>query len=107
MELIERKRVDFIKTGKNLEYQRLNNLNLRRYVCFVVHSEEKGCCDCENCWLEMDSRISRKELADVFAVSQDVIYNWERGICLPPVEDLLFYAQICDMPLDKIVMFEK
>lgn len=107
MDKIERKYVDWTKTGKNLYLLRNDNLNLRRYVCFVLNLHKGNCDgDCINCRYEMDNSISRKELADVLGTSDSVIANWEKGKTPVGIEDLLLYCDICGIGLNDILVFE-
>ena len=77
---IRKKFVDWKKTGIKLQLLRDDNLNLRRMVCSTLkHGDENCSGQCESCQFEMDNHISRKELAEVFGVSESVIYNWENG----------------------------
>lgn len=103
---IKRKYIDWKKTSIRLRMLRLDNRNLRRYVCYTLKSEENNCSaeDCETCTYDMDYSISQKELAAVFNVSENVIVNWESGKTNPPLEDLMFYAQICGISLDQVIV---
>lgn len=102
----QRHHIDWKKTGKNLQLLRNDNVNLRREVCRAnnLHKDECGG-DCEDCRFEMDSNISRKELALLFGVSDNVIYSWETGRTPIGLEDLLFYCQISKSGLEEIVVF--
>ncbi|MGN0805934.1 MAG: helix-turn-helix domain-containing protein [Candidatus Coproplasma sp.] len=53
----------------------------------------------------MDNHISRKELADVFGVSESVIFNWESGRTVVDYENLLFYSQLSKTDLAEIIVF--
>ncbi len=103
---MERKVINWAKTGFKLEVLRRENIHLRRVAC-----KQKGECgkngDCENCIYEMDRATSREELAAVFNVSESVIFNWENGRTPIGVEDLLFYAQIARVSIGDILVFEK
>ncbi|MDE7087040.1 MAG: helix-turn-helix domain-containing protein [Clostridia bacterium] len=104
----ERKYVDWQKTAMNLKLLRQDNLNLRRYVCRTIRVEKEVCKgeNCEKCKFEMDPSISRAELATVFNVTESVVFNWENGKSLPTLDDLLFYAQICDLPLFEVIILQ-
>ena len=108
MEKIERKFVDWGKTSKNLRLLRNDNLNLRRYVCFALRTKREECegRNCETCRFDMDNSISQAELAQVFNVSESMVANWETGRSIPSVDDLLFYATICRLPLGDILVFQ-
>ena len=96
MESIKRKYIDWKKTGIRLKNLRNHNLNLRRYVCKILKYDDGHCSGaCESCEYELDSSISRTELATVFNVSESVIFNWENGKTPISIEDLLYYCQIC------------
>lgn len=105
---IRKQYIDWDKTSKCLRMLRLDNRNLRRYVCYKLKAEENNCRaeDCDNCTFDMDSSISQKELAAVFNVSESVVVNWESGKTNPPLEELMFYAQICGLTLDDIIVMQ-
>lgn len=106
MQKIRRKFIDWVKTGVHLERLRQDNIELRRYVCYVL-KHDKGECGgiCNTCKFEMDNHISRKELSEVFGVSESVIFNWENGRTAVDYEDLLFYAQLAQCDLHDIVVY--
>lgn len=109
---IARKIIDWEATGNNLYRLRSDNKHLRRYVCSALRQNTEKCnngsCDCETCTDKyMDKNISRPELAQVFAVSESVINNWERGKTKIGIEDLLFYCQIAEVTLDDILVYIK
>ncbi len=103
---VSRRTIDWERTGKVLALLRADNLQLRRRVCHF-HNYDKGNCagDCKECTLDMDLSISRKELADVFNVSESVISNWENAKTPVPAEDLLFYSDLADVDFFDIVIF--
>ncbi|MGN0789252.1 MAG: helix-turn-helix domain-containing protein [Christensenellales bacterium] len=107
MEKIIRKYVDWTETGKKLEFNRNNNLQLKRYVCFCIKKiKQQNCPDiCEECTYEMDKQISRNELGQVFGVTENVIQNWESGQTPVPFENLLLYQDICGLPIEQLVCF--
>lgn len=101
-----KKYVDWESTGYNLEQLRLTNLPLRRKSCrsrIFAAGECEGKCD--QCRYEMDHSISRAELAQIFDVSEHVIYSWERGRTPVGIEDLLFYCDIAEVQLSDILVF--
>ena len=102
-----RKYINWEKTGKNLQILRADNLPLRKYVCHELNYDKSECSgDCDNCKYEMDTNISRTELAKVFNVSDNVIFNWENGITPVALEDMLFYCQLAGVTLDDIVVYD-
>lgn len=102
-----RKYINWEKTGKNLQILRADNLPLRKYVCHELNYAKSECSgDCDNCKYEMDTNISRTELAKVFNVSDNVIFNWENGITPVALEDMLFYCQLAGVTLDDIVVYD-
>ena len=103
---LARDRIDWRKTGKNLQLLRSDNLSLRRKVCASFRLE-RGNCDgnCAACKYDMDTSISRAELALVFHVSESVIFNWENGKTPVSLEDLLFYGKIAEVDLKDVVVF--
>lgn len=77
-------------------------MNEDRYYCY--HSPLY---DCDSCLKEMDKKISRRELGNVFSVSEDVVENWENGNTIIDIEELLLYARICKIDLmDILVIME-
>ena len=106
MKAIERKFVDHVKTGRSLQMLREDNIELRRRVCEALRRESNGCDQpCAECSkFEMDNHISRPELATVFGVSENVIFNWEIGRTPISYEDLLFYSQLSGLPVEQIVV---
>lgn len=104
--MIRRKVIDWVRTGKNLELLRNDNIELRRSVCGALRQARGECSgDCAKCKYEMDNNISRKELSEVFGVSDSVIYNWENGKTVVAYDDLLFYAQLAKIDINEIVVF--
>ena len=103
---VKRQFIDWKKTGKSLQFLREDNIELRREVCGAL-KHDKGDCggECGVCRFEMDNHISRKELADVFGVSESVIFNWESGRTAVDYENLLFYSQLSKKSLIEIVIF--
>ena len=103
---VQRKFVDWKKTGRNLEMLRNDNINLRRASCRSRNFNKSNCeGDCENCTFEMDRSISRGELALLFGTTEHVVYNWENGKTAVPYEDLLFYSQISETALEDFVVY--
>ena len=110
MREIKRLNIDWRKTGENLKLLRLDNLNLRRYVCWA-HRKTHGRClppsDCEECSaLDMDSQISRRELAEAMNVSLNTLVNWESGRSVPALEDLLLYCSMCGVSLTDLLILQ-
>ncbi|MGN1061439.1 MAG: helix-turn-helix domain-containing protein [Candidatus Coproplasma sp.] len=108
MKTIQRNFIDWKKTGRNLQLLREDNIELRRCVCSALKHDKEDCQgECVECRFEMDNHISRKELADVFGVSESVIFNWENGRTVVNYEDLLFYEQLSKTKLKDIVVMMK
>ena len=106
MEKIERKFIDWKKTGKRLLGLRRDNMQLRRYVCWMLKYSEGNCSgECETCEFDMDVSISRAELASVFEVSESVVFNWERGVTPPTIEDLMLYSDISGVDPSNILVY--
>ena len=102
-----RKYIDWKKTGKNLQLLRNDNLNLRRYVCSQLNFQKGNCSGaCNDCKYDMDSTISRAELARVFNVSESVVFNWENGKTPVSLEDVLFYCEITNVGMQEIVVYQ-
>ena len=106
MKAIPRNFIDWKKTGRNLQLLREDNIELRRSVCSALKHDLGDCSgECGNCRFEMDNHISRKELADVFGVTENVIFNWENGRTAVSIEDMLFYVQISKTELSQIIIY--
>lgn len=106
MKPIHRDFIDWKKTGRNLQLLREDNIELRRCLCNALKHDKGDCSgECHECRFEMDNHISRKELADVFGVSESVIFNWENGRTAVALEDVLFYAQISKKELSDIIIY--
>ena len=106
MKTILRKFINWKNTGRNLQLLREDNLDLRRYVCSALKHDSGDCSgECDKCRFEMDNHISRKELAEVFGVTESVIFNWETGRTEIGLEDVLFYSQISKKELSEIIIF--
>ncbi len=104
---IERRYINWEKTGKNLQFLRADNLALRKKVCYALNYDKGECSgNCKNCKFDMDTNISRTELAKIFSVSDSVIFNWENGITPVDLEDMLFYCQIAELTLDDILVYD-
>lgn len=89
-----------------MQLLREDNIELRRAVCGALKHDKGECSgECGDCRYEMDNHISRKELAQVFGVSESIIFNWENGRTAVDYENLLFYAQLSKMKLTDIVVF--
>ena len=108
MKKIERRWINWEKTGKRLRMLRTQNVNLRRYVCWSLKFDRGNCSgDCQSCEYEMDASISRSELAEIFTTSESVVFNWEAGKTSPDLEDLFLYANICGITLEDILVFDE
>ena len=106
MKPIQRKFIDWKRTGKSLQLLREDNLELRRAVCGALRRDKGECSgNCSECIIDIDNHISRKELSEVFGVSESVIFNWESGRTSIDYENLLFYAQLAKVDVDDIVIF--
>ena len=106
MPVIRRKFVDWDKTGKNIQLLREDNIELRRCVCGALKKDKSDCTtSCDECKFEMDKHISRKELAEVFGTTDNIIFNWETGKTPVDYENLLFYSQLSKLELDDIIVF--
>lgn len=104
---MERRTVDWAKTGRNLQLLRNDNIDLRRTVCRELNLDKGECSgECSTCRFEMDKSISRAELAKVFSVSESVIFNWESGKTPVSIEDILLYCEVCKVDLWDIIVFE-
>ena len=102
--------MDWEKTGKRLQALRERNIDLIRYTCFVCHFNQANCDgNCEECDFDkdLDTRITREELSQVFNVGEAVINNWETGRTPIPLEELFLYCEITNKRMDEIIAFEK
>ena len=108
--MIKRKHIDYKKTGFVLKQLRISNINLRRYVCSILSPKRKLCDgnNCENCSIhEMDHEITQEELGKIFNVSDNVVQNWELGRTIPGIEELMLYAEICQLNFFDLLVFKK
>ena len=117
MNLINKIVIDWDKTKDNLLDLRLNNINLRKYVCYYnkfnkddINLREKYTCFnnylCDDCKM-VDLKISRSELAFTLGVSDDIIYNIETGKTIPDLEELILYSKISKVPLENIIVIKE
>ena len=120
VELKKKNEIDWVATGENLARLRTENIALRRYACLcntvfgtrntlAQWDEDKTPCDmnCRECRVEnMDKNISRRELGNVFDVSENLINNWETGVSRPPLDDLLFYCELAGVELADVLVFK-
>ena len=51
----------------------------------------------------MARHITVEELADYMMTSAQAIYKWQRGECLPSVDNLLALSRIFDVKIDDII----
>ena len=108
MQKIERKRIDWKKTGIRLKNLRDHNPKLQRDTCWFHRERDGGCAlACESCEFGMDRNVSRAELAAVLQTSESVIANWEGGRTVPEIEDILLIAEICEIAPEDILVLEK
>ncbi|MCI8912355.1 MAG: helix-turn-helix transcriptional regulator [Clostridia bacterium] len=114
MEQICGKSIDWVRTGKNLEYLRRHNVKLIKKVCAYCRSREdsKTYCEggkkCDTCTFDMDNHISRSELArTVVGWSDSQVANWEDARSVISIEDLFIYCQLCEITLEDILIFDK
>lgn len=106
MKPIVRQFIDWQKTGRNLQLLREDNIELRKFVCHAKKQEAGGCLgNCNTCRFEMENRVSRKAIAELFGVSESVVFNWESGRTAVPLEDILFYVHIAGLQLDNVLVF--
>lgn len=104
--------IDWEKTGKNLEYLRRHNVNLIKKICEYCRSQEdsKNYCSggekCKTCTFDMDTHISRNELASaVVGWSDSQVANWEDARSVISIEDLFVYCELCEMKIEEILIF--
>lgn len=112
MERIKFKKIDWQETGYRLRQLRLQNENLRKYVCFCLQDEtlsnpcmSKNCDRCSGRAI-LNQEISRRELSQVLFASESTVNNWEDNRSNPPLEILLAYCDICGLKLEDILVFE-
>lgn len=53
--------------------------------------------------LRVKKGFSKRELANLFSVSYETIYHYEKGITIPPTDLLLKYADLCNVTIDYIL----
>ena len=104
---LTRKKIDWKKTGRNLQLLRNDNINLRRTVCQQLNFHKGNCSGmCATCKYDMETAISRTELARIFYVSESVIFNWESGKTPVSLEDIIFYCELAGVTMDDIIVFD-
>ena len=107
MKKIERKIINWKKTGIRLQRLRTNDMRLRRYVCWSLRYEDGECSgECDVCEYDIDASISRAELARVLCTSESVVFNWEKGKTPVGIEDLYMYSEITGRSIDEILVYE-
>ena len=111
MEKYTAKSINWVKTGKKLEYLRRHNINLIKKVCAYCRSQENskyycvGGDKCKNCTFDMDNHISRNELASAVAGwSDSQVANWEDARSIISIEDLYVYCDLCELTLEDIIV---
>lgn len=114
MQKLVGKSIDWVRTGKQLEYLRRHNINLIKKVCAYCRSQEdaKTYCEggekCKTCTYDMDNHISRNELASAVAGwSDSQVANWEDARSIISIEDLYIYCQLCDLTLEDILVIRE
>ena len=110
------KTVDWGATAAKLKELRHRNVHLRRKACYCKRSKidpkaKDGCkvgFDCENCGIgDIEEAISQVELAALFYCDANTIANYENGrVCLS-VDVLVKYSDICELPLEEILVIKE
>ena len=101
------KTIDWGKTLKHLKLLREGNVSLKKYCCKALHLKEANCSgECDTCKYDMDNHISQQELAEVMKVDKSRLINLENGKCILRIEELLFYCEACNLPIEEILVFE-
>ena len=108
--------IDWEATAANLKELRRRNLPLRKKACYCKKSKldpraKDGCkvdFACENCGIgDIEEAISQAELAALFYCDANTIANYENGrVCLS-VEVLFKYSEICELPMEKILILKE
>ena len=54
-------------------------------------------------FLRNQNHLKQKDLANLINVSEDSIYNWEKGRGEPSIDDLINLATVLDVTIDYLV----
>lgn len=56
--------------------------------------------------LRIQKNLKVNEFAEIMHSSQNTIFKWQRGECLPTIDNLLVLSSLFDIPMDEIIQRE-
>ncbi|MBR1670868.1 MAG: helix-turn-helix transcriptional regulator [Butyrivibrio sp.] len=56
--------------------------------------------------LRIRNKLKVEEFAEIMHSSQNTIFKWQRGECLPTIDNLLVLSSLFDTPMDDIIQRE-
>lgn len=56
--------------------------------------------------LRIQKKLKVEEFAEIMHSSQNTIFKWQRGECLPTIDNLLVLSSLFDTPMDEIIQRE-
>ena len=57
--------------------------------------------------LRYSNKYTVAELAEILHISENTIFKWQRGECLPTLDNLLVLSMIFNTPMDEIIQREE
>lgn len=57
--------------------------------------------------LRKEKGITVEKLCDVFSVSPQAVYKWQRGDTLPSLDNMLMLCRVLETPIEKIVVMKQ
>ncbi len=56
--------------------------------------------------LRIQKQLKVDEFAEIMHSSQNTIFKWQRGECLPTIDNLLVLSSLFEIPMDEIIQRE-
>ncbi len=56
--------------------------------------------------LRKQKRLKVAELAEIMHSSENTIFKWQRGDCLPTIDNLVVLSIVFETPMDEIIQIE-
>lgn len=57
--------------------------------------------------LRIQKELKVEEFAEIMHSSQNTIFKWQRGECLPTIDNLLVLSSLFETPMDEIIQREE
>jgi transcriptional regulator with XRE-family HTH domain len=57
--------------------------------------------------LRIQKELKVEEFAEIMHSSQNTIFKWQRGECLPTIDNLLILSRLFGIPMDEIIQCEE